>query len=555
MVNNRLKNIKREYDLIIVGGGIYGATLLWEATQSGLRAILIEKNDFCCATSANSLKIIHGGLRYLQNLDLRRVRESSKELSKLVKIAPHLIHPLPCVLPTYPQFKRSKLAFRLAFNLHNLISFNGLQKDEIGRHIPSGKIISTKELQNLIPALNGSDITGGALWYDALNYNSERLVLSFVLSAIQNGADAFNYLEMKNLIIRNGCAIGIVAFDNLSGQDVEVMGKMVVNTTGPWIKKLNRQIDLKGQISKYHFAKAVNFIIRRSFSDVAFGLKVKESVDHLSQSNRYLFFVPWRGNTMIGTWYFWYDESPDDVVLTENEFNKCIDQIQHVLPGANLVGDEICFMHLGLIPANLISTHKNFELKRHCSLIDHFRYGGPDGVISVVGVKYTTARNIAVKTIKYVSEKTGCAVNKTRSRISHLFGGDINSLDKFIQTKKANNAYQLDEGIIEHLILNYGTEYDRITELISINNELGKLIPGSHEAIKAELLYCIKYEFAYNLSDLLLRRTDIGSLGKPDEETINFSAALMAEEMDWTPSEKNKQINSFLKYYDRLRSN
>jgi glycerol-3-phosphate dehydrogenase len=552
MENKRLGNIKREYDLIIVGGGIYGATLLWEATQRGLTAILIEKNDFCSATSANSLKIIHGGLRYMQNLDLKRVRESSKELIKLVNIAPHLIHPLPCVIPTYPQLKSSKRAFQLAFHLHDLINFNGRQQPGSESEIPSGKIIPLGQLRNLIPTLDDSNITGGAMWYDALNYNSERLVLSFILSAKQQGADAFNYLAMKNLILQKGRSIGINAYDKLTGQELEVFGKIVVNTTGPWLNKLDQQIDFNRKISQSHFVKAVNLIIRRPLSNVAFGLKVNEAADILNESNRYLFFVPWRGVTMIGTWYFRYDGSPDNVTLMENEFDNCIGQIQRVLPGADIIGDEVCHMHIGLIPAVSPSVNKNLELKRHYSIIDYQRYGGPDGVISVLGVKYTTARNIAAKTIKYVSKKIGCAINLAGSRINHLVGGDIESLEKFLQTKKRNKQSQLDDETIEHMILNYGTKYDKIIELISINTELGEIIPGSNEAIKGELLYCIENEFAYHLSDLLIRRTDIGSLGKPDEETTNYCADFMAKEMGWTHIEKQNQVNSFLKYYDLL---
>ena len=153
---DRLKNIKKEYDIIIIGGGIYGATLLWEATLNDLSTILIEKNDFCSATSANSLKIIHGGLRYLQNFDLKRIRESSRELQILMNILPNLIHALPCVIPTYPRLKRSKMAFRLALKLYNLISFHGNKEFGFKNEIPLGNIISIEEFQRLIGEFRSS---------------------------------------------------------------------------------------------------------------------------------------------------------------------------------------------------------------------------------------------------------------------------------------------------------------------------------------------------------------------------------------------------------------
>ena len=388
---DRLKNIKKEYDLIIIGGGIYGATLLWEATLNRLSAILIEKNDFCSATSANSLKIIHGGLRYLQNFDLKRIRESSRELQVLMNILPNLIHALPCVIPTYPKLKRSKRAFQFALSLYNLISFHGNNEFGFKNEIPLGKVISIDEFQTLIEELNLPGITGGALWYDALNYNSERSTLAFILSSIHRSADAFNYMEMKNLIVRNGLAIGIKACDNLSGQDLEILGKTIVNATGPWTNIVGHHMNMNWKKSQFYFVKAVNIIINRYFSDFAFGLQINRSIDDIHEANRYLFFVPWRGATMIGTWYFSHTSSPDELVLTEKELNGCINQIQELFPEANITRDSVCFVHAGLVPAAQSLNKNSFKLKEHHSLIDHNLHGGPDGVISVLGVKYTTA--------------------------------------------------------------------------------------------------------------------------------------------------------------------
>ena len=404
---DRLKNIKKEYDLIIIGGGIYGATLLWEATLNRLSAILIEKNDFCSATSANSLKIIHGGLRYLQNLDLKRIRESSRELQIMLNILPNLIHALPCVIPTYSKLKRSKLAFGLALKLYNLISFHGNQEFGFKNEIPLGRVISIDEFRTLVENLDLPGITGGALWYDALNYNSERSTLAFILSSIHRGADAFNYMEMKNLIVRNGRAIGIKAYDNLLDQDIEVFGKTIVNATGPWINTANQQMNLNGKKGQFYFAKAVNLIINRSFSDFAFGMQINRPIDDIYEYNRYLFFVPWRDATMIGTWYFSHTSSPDDLVLTEKELNDCTNQIHELFPEADITRNSVCFVHVGLIPAIQNLNKNSFTLKEHHSLIDHNLHGGPDGVISVLGVKYTTARCVAAETIKCVSKKLG----------------------------------------------------------------------------------------------------------------------------------------------------
>ncbi len=548
-MSNRLKNIKNEYDLIIVGGGIYGATLLWEATLRGLSTILVEKGDFCSATSANSLKIIHGGLRYLQSFDLKRIRESADEQKRLLKIAPHLVQPLPCVIPTYQQIKNGKLAMFAALKLYKLICVGN--KNYRNESIPPGKILSKDKLYTLIPVLNLSGITGGALWYDALNYNSVRLALEFILSAIECGADAFNYLEFQDLIIRKGRVVGIQAFDKLCREKLEILGKLVVNASGPWINNVCDGISVDQKKPQFHFAKAVNLIIPRKLSDCAFGLKDSSPpVDDYFQSNRFLFFVPWRGSTMIGTWYFVHNTSPEETALTEEEYFKCIGQVQRLLPDADIQEDEVCFVHSGLVPINPVEGNKNFVLKNNYSLIDHFLNGGPSGFISVLGVKYTTARNVAAKTINIVSEKL-CRTLRSKNRENRLrSGAGIGNIDKFIQGV-IDRQNKLSKETIRHLSLNYGTKYLDIEKLIHGDTELGHLIPGSKEAIKAELDYCIKNEFVYHLSDLLLRRSDIGSSRKPKDETISFSADFMAKEMGWSETRKKDEINSLRSYYNR----
>ena len=545
---NRFKNIKKEYDLIIIGGGIYGATLLWEATLKGLSAILVEKNDFCSATSANSLKIIHGGLRYLQSFDLKRIRESATEQNRLLKIASHLVQPLPCIIPTYRQAKSCKLAVLAAFKMYKLICIGTNNFNSKSR--PTSEILSKEKLYTLIPISNLSDITGGALWYDALMYNSERLALEFILSSIEYGADAYNYLEFQDLIMRKGCVAGIKAFDKLSRQEMEVCGKLVVNASGPWINSVCDGIRAGQKNPRFHFAKAINLIIPRKMSDFAFGLKdPSPPVDDYFQPNRFLFFVPWRKATIIGTWYFKNSTSNEEVALTEAEYKRCIIQIQRLIPDLNVQKDEVCFVHSGLVPIDLDEHNRKFELKGNYSLIDHQRNVGPDGLISVLGVKYTTAWNVAAKTVGLVLKKLNQKLDMNDSGNKALAGGEIKNIEKFIQENKKNNCHKLSDKTVRHLSLNYGKNYDNFLKLISENFELGEHIPGSDEAIKAELPYCLKKESVYHLSDFILRRTGIGSVKKPQDETINFCADFMAKEMEWSASQKQEEIKNLLTFY------
>ena len=548
---NRFKSIKNEYDLIIIGGGIYGATLLWEATLRGLSAILVEKNDFCSATSANSLKIIHGGLRYLQSFDLKRIRESATEQNRWLETASHLVLPLPCIIPTYQKAKNSKLAMFAAFKLYKLICIGN--KNFSYPPTQSGVILSKEKLHTLIPISNRSDITGGALWYDALMYNSERLALEFILSSIEHGAGAFNYLEFQDLIIRKGCVAGIRAFDKISFQKIVICSKTVVNASGPWINCVCDGSNTDSRKQRFHFAKAINLIIPRKISEYAFGLKDSSPpIDDYFQPNRFLFFVPWREATIIGTWYFKDITYNEDATLTETEYNRCIVQIQRLIPGLEVRQNEVCFVHSGLVPIDFDENNRLFELRRNYSLIDHQREGGPDGFISVLGVKYTTARNVAALTVDLVLKKLNKKLNTNDCGNTLLASGKIKNIEEFIQENTKNNRYKLSDYTLRHLAYNYGKNYYHILKLISENSELGEQIPGSVEAIKAELTYCLKKESVCHLSDFILRRTGIGTVKKPKNETINFCADFMARDMDWSASQKREEINDLLKFYDRF---
>ena len=207
-----------EYDVVIIGAGIYGACAAWEAASRGLKAALIDKGDFGSATSANSLKIIHGSLRYLQDLDFKRMRESSNERRVLMKIAPHLVHPMPVVMPTYGHGAKGKEIMKLALLVNDIITFDKNKGNSPEKHIPRGKIISKNECIEILPDIDKKGLTGAALWYDAQMHNSERLTLAFVQSAANAGADVANYVEADRFVMDGNKVTGVKAIDNLTGK-------------------------------------------------------------------------------------------------------------------------------------------------------------------------------------------------------------------------------------------------------------------------------------------------------------------------------------------------
>ena len=223
------------FDVIVVGAGFYGVTVAWDAAQRGLSVAIIDKDDFGAATSFNNLKTLHGGLRSLQSLNFRQMRLFIRERRALARILPHLVRPLPFVVATTRNPKRSALAMRVAFAITDTVARDrneGLA--DPGTHLPDSQIISKEEALRLNPVVSPEGVTGGALWYDYQMLSTDRVTLSFLLSAVDAGATAANYVKANRFMREGGRVVGVRAEDRLTGEAFDVRGSVVVNAAGPW---------------------------------------------------------------------------------------------------------------------------------------------------------------------------------------------------------------------------------------------------------------------------------------------------------------------------------
>jgi glycerol-3-phosphate dehydrogenase len=230
MKRNLVQLAGKKHDILIIGGGIYGACVAWDAALRGLSVALVDKGDFGCATSANSLKIIHGGLRYLQDANLKLVRRMVSERTIWMQIAPHLVHPMPCLMPTYKKLTRNNIALFTALKISDLIGYDRNRIVDPQKHLPNGHTISRTDCLRLIPEAAANGITGGAIWYDAQMYNSERLLISIILSAAKAGAEVANYVEVTSFLRDDMGVKGVKAKDVLTGQELEIQANLVVNS-------------------------------------------------------------------------------------------------------------------------------------------------------------------------------------------------------------------------------------------------------------------------------------------------------------------------------------
>jgi glycerol-3-phosphate dehydrogenase len=547
MHRDRTRLSESVFDLCVVGGGIYGASLAWEATSRGLSVALVEKSDFASGTSANSLKTIHGGFRYLQHADFKRMRESIRERRILMRIAPHLVHPLPVVIPLYQDdpWTRRKECLTMALALNDLIGFDRNRQSDPKKHIPRGHIISRRETLELLPALEEKGLNGGMVFYDAQVYNSERLVLCYLRSATELGAVPSNYVEATGLLRHGDTATGISARDALTGDNFEVRAHTVVNACGPWVNGALNSVHGRESFRQVPFSKAINLVTPPIFQKYAVGVSSQgrgRDRDTLDQNGDGLFFVsPWRSRSLVGTRYLPFSGDPEDFQVNEPEARALLDEFNRALPAAGLRIQDVSLVHGGLVPSSETVATPSGQRARHYQILDH-RRDGLKGVISVVGVKYTTARDVAEKVIDLVFEMKGVKPTESLSSATPIYGGEIPRFEPFLQGEIEKKPWGLSEEVVRRLVFNYGTAYPQV--LAHLDDAPGTPLDevGNLDVVKAEVRHGVREELALRLSDVVFRRTELGSAGHPGAEVLKVCATVMAAELGWDGARTRREV-------------
>jgi glycerol-3-phosphate dehydrogenase len=532
LVNNR-------YDVLVIGGGIYGACIAWDAVLRGLSVALLEKADFGSGTSANSLKIIHGGLRYLQHGDFKRMRESTREQMTLMRIAPHLIHPLPVLIPAYGHGLHSKKVLALALSFSDLISFDRTPLSDPQKHMPRGHVISRQEVMDLLPGVRQEDLTGGVIFYDAQVSNPERLVLSFLRSAEEAGAQVANYVEVTDFLKERDCVIGVTARDVLSGDHFNIRAGTVVNACGPWLGRVLSFLNER-RPTRFSLAKGINLVTRQVFPKYAVGIRgqnhYREADALMTKRTRFLFLTPWGSRSLIGTTYSACDGDADDIKVPEEEIENLLSQVNQACPGVGLEVKDVSFVHRGLLPGKGTGQ---VQLINHHAIRDH-RHEGGRGVISVTGVKYTTARHVAEKVVDRLFHGRWQKIPKSRSSMVPVHGGNIERFDRFLCSETEKQHSRLGSETIQRLVHNYGSSYPEVLAYMDEPETMGRR--EGRAILRAQILHAIRGEMAQTLSDVVFRRTELGTAGHPGSETLSFCARLMSAELGWTPSRTEQEL-------------
>jgi glycerol-3-phosphate dehydrogenase len=533
------------YDVAVIGGGIYGAWIAREAAHRGLSVALVEQGDFGSGTSFNSQRIAHGGLRYLQHADFKRMRESIRERSILMRIAPHLVFPMPVLIPTYRNPLQGKTLMAVALKLNDLIGFDRNRNLSAEKTIPAGRILSKNECLAYCPDLPQQDLTGAACFFDGQVHNTERLVLSLLLSAARNGAVIANYARVIGLQKSVQAIVGMSIEDVLTGKSVEIRARVVVNCSGPWTDRVVELARLVKPRARKRWVKAVLLLTRQLIPIVAVGVRsnceYQKTGACLDKGYRYFFITPWRNNSLIGTFEVPYNAGPDDFRVSEDEICSFVENINSAYPAGHLTRKDVHFAYGGLVPASDQNGTSSNQPAKHYEICDHALEDGVEGLVSVIGVKYTTARHVAEKAVNLIETKLGRRPAESRTAVTPIYGGAMKSFEEFLENELQNKPLGLSQETMRHLIQTYGSEYREVLQYCDQDQKWSKPIASNSPVIRAEILHCIREEMACNLEDLLYRRTELGAVGYSDDSCVSSCAEIMEHELGSSAAKQTRR--------------
>ncbi|OGW98192.1 MAG: hypothetical protein A2Z81_02440 [Omnitrophica WOR_2 bacterium GWA2_45_18] len=471
--------MREHYDLLVIGGGINGAAIAHMAVLNGLKTALVEKNDFASGTSSKSSKLIHGGLRYLENFEWGLVQESLKERFVQMKNAPHLVHPLGFIIPVYKQDRRPLWLIKMGVSLYDFLSGPYV----IQRH----RFLRACEIQQLVPGVKSDNLLGGVLFYDA-QMNDARLCLENVLSADQLGARVANYIEVKGLIKDNGRAVGVEAYDSIERRFLELRAKKIVCALGPWTDSLMRK-DNPGASEKMRLSKGVHLVYRGIFSEHALLVPTRED-------RRIFFVIPWLSHTLIGTTDTEYTDGPDKVEVKEEDIVYLFQELEQLFPEHVFRKENIITSFAGLRPLSYQKGPTAKVSRRHVIERSY------SGVFYVIGGKYTTYRKIAEDCLKTIMP--GKIVD-TEKDFPVYGSGPIQETPA-----QASRRYDIDQETAQALMQFYGARYQDVLALTARDPQFKQRICSCSPVIRAQVVYAVEVEMALKEEDVLLRRLTLG---------------------------------------------
>ncbi len=479
-----------DFDVIVIGGGINGAGIARDAAMRDLRVLLLEKDDFGAGTSSWSSRLIHGGLRYLEYAEFSLVYESLHDRRALLRTAEHLVKPLRLTIPIYRDARRGRWLVRLGLTAYDLLS--------LGKRLPRHRMLSRRQVEELLPGIETTDLRGAASYYDAQVEFAERLVIENVLAAVSAGAVAQNYCEVTG-IATNAATVGEVRWKNLmTGQADAATAPVVINATGPWVDRLLDTVDDAPVARQMGGTKGSHLVLARFDGAPTEALYVEAEAD-----GRPFFILPWNEQILVGTTDIRVDSAPEDLVMSDAEIDYLLTEFNRLFPRANVTPSAVQHTYSGLRPLPHQTDGPTSAISRSHLIRHHNDLAR--GLYSIIGGKLTTYRSLAEDCLKQVGRDFNWQLPACRTSSARLPGAvDFATLSKEIDRD------WLSEKTERHLLAVYGGRARDVVALADTEPRWRETVCSFSGAIAAEVVFAVRFELARTLTDVLNRRTMIG---------------------------------------------
>ncbi len=533
----------QRFDLVVVGAGVNGTGIARDAAMRGLKVLLLDKGDLASGTTSWSSRLIHGGLRYLEHREFGLVRESLRERERLLTLAPHLVKPLPLLIPIYHTDRRGPWMIRAGMIAYDVLSFD--------KSLPRHRMLSREAALRRAPGLKRERLRGAARYYDAQISFAERLAVENAIDAREHGAIVLTYARADRLLLEDDgrTVCGVAYTDLLDGSTHEATAPVTINVAGPWADRLLRGQEQATSEPMIGGTKGSHIIVE-SFSGAPRDALYVEA----QRDGRPYFIIPWNGLYLIGTTDERYSGDLDRVVASEAEIAYLIEETNRIIPSACLCRDSVCYTYAGVRPLPYQARGETGAITRRHIVRNH----APElqGLLSVVGGKLTTYRNLAEQAVDAVYDQLGRPVPPSLTATTAIPGDRFpNSADSISRRSRfvaELGRTKVSPATAERLFRVYGVRATNVLNLAEQEPELWQPLGEGNDAIQAEVVYAVQEEMAQTLADILLRRTMLGLNADVGVGTDAVVAAVARRFLDWDERRAEREISAYRDYITRF---
>ena len=543
-MQRQFEALTQGFDVLVLGGGVHGVALARTLALSGIQVALVEKGDFGGEATHNSLKIVHGGLRYVQHMDSSRIKESVRAQRSWLTAAPHLVRPMECTIPTRGWGTRSPIALAAGGAVYAMLGGRSKHRTTPVSSMPNGRLRSLRDFRAAFPEIRPDRINGGYSWYDAQIRDSGRLITECAQDADHAGATLVNHAEAVMLRCSGKRVTGALVRDNLTGMEQEVRARFTVGTLGAWGAGLAQRSGLPVAPAKdITWTRNVNIVLKRRItSGGTIGVMSRHRGDGvIGGTSRLYFITPWQDTSIVGTLHDRHHGAPEPLAVKDDEIASLLTDIDATVEPGEFAMNDIAYVHMGLTP----SEEAGRQRAKRSVVIDYARVQDIDGYIEIVANKYTTAPTVSAHVSRIVMDRLGYSSDRLADFSSPLPGARL--------TEDPSESVGPDAGQEERetawVQAIYGLEGRRIVETAQAQ-------PGdtTSRLFRARIIHGAREGMAVRLADGIFRCSDLAERGMLREGDLQWCLEWMAHHFGWTEERRQEELNIVLTRLRRHKS-